>query len=220
MDREPTTSTAAQTSASRSDLFFNIALTIAEVGLSLLVYQVARGSGLDEVASYLLAALVPVAGVGVYFLRYRSLNVASFLILGFSLLSAMVALVAAGSPTLLLYKDVAVTGLVGLLFLGSIFMGKPLSFYFGARFAAPGTPEGKAWWNGLWQYESFRRSQRQISSVWAVVFLMEAFIKLAAVSTTSFDQAFVVLQLIPIATVAVAMWLTIRISRAAARQHG
>lgn len=215
MDAESTTNEPQRIEASKSDLTFNIGLTVAEVGLSVLLFQIARSAGLAEVGSYLLAAVVPVLGLGVYFLRYRTLSAASFLILGFTLLSAAAALLALSDAEILLFKDVAVTAMVGLLFLVSLVWGKPLSFYFGQRFAAAGTPAGRKWWYGLWQYEGFRKLQRQITIVWAVVFLIEAAIKLVVVNGSSFDQAFIFVQVLPFAAVGVAMWLTVWIGNSA-----
>lgn len=203
----------------RSALIFNIMLTVSEIGLSIFAYRLGRSAGLGETVAYLLASVVPVLGLLVYFARYRSFSMASALILGFSLFSALVALIGVGGAKGLLYKDSVVTGLIGLMFLASTILPKPIAFYFGQRLAAGGDAEGRRWWWGLWQYPGFRRSQYQITVVWAVAFLLEAVIKLIVITTTSFDQAFVISQILPFIAITVAMWLTIRIGNAAARQY-
>jgi len=47
---------------------------------------------------------------------------------------------------MLLYKDSFATGLIGLIFLATLFGGRPLAYWFGQRFAGGGTHEGDAWW--------------------------------------------------------------------------
>lgn len=210
--------TPVRPAASRTDIAFNVGLTAGEIGLSILVFQLARSAGWGETAAYLFSAGVPVAGAIVYFARYRMPSVASGIILGISLFSAVVTLILSLDPKWLLYKGAGITGLVGLIFLASMMFGKPLAFYFGQRFAGASTPEGRSWWYSLWQYPGFRRSQRQITLVWAIVFILEAGLKIGVVLVASFDQAFIVGQILPFFAVGVAMWFTIRISTSAQRQ--
>ncbi|MFD2120304.1 VC0807 family protein [Streptomyces cirratus] len=56
---------------------------------------------------------------------------------------------------------------------------RPLMFYFGRKFATDGTPESTAWWNGLWQYEGFRRTLTVMTTVWGVAYLVEAGVRVA-----------------------------------------
>jgi hypothetical protein len=51
-------------------------------------------------------------------------------------------------------------------------------FYFGRRFATTGTTSRAAWWNGLWQYPGFRRSQRILTLVWGASLLVEALLQI------------------------------------------
>lgn len=44
------------------------------------------------------------------------------------------------------------TGLFGVVVLGSLLLPRPVMFYFGRKFATDGTAEGLAYWNGLWRY--------------------------------------------------------------------
>ncbi|MGW6782168.1 hypothetical protein [Streptomyces sp. NPDC054987] len=76
----------------------------------------------------------------------------------FPAITAVVSLIGAHSARAPLIKDSGVTGLFGLLCLATLLAPRPLMFSFGRKFATDGTPESTAWWNGLWQYEGFRRS--------------------------------------------------------------
>lgn len=98
-------------------------------------------------------------------------------------------------------------------------IGRPLVFYFGQRFATGGTPEGIKWWNGLWQYEGFRHSQRVINVVWGIAFLVEAIVKAILIAALSFDSAYVWTQILPIVAVAIALLFTFRMARKA-REEG
>jgi len=82
-------------------------------------------------------------------------------------------------PQLLLVKDSALTGLLGLVFLGSPLAPRPLTFFFGRKFATSGNPDRIAWWNGLWQFPAFRRAQRVPTVVWGLAYLGEALLRIA-----------------------------------------
>jgi hypothetical protein len=78
---------------------------------------------------------------------------------------------------LLLLKESAVTGILGLLFLASVPTSRPVIFLFGRRFATGGDPERVAWWNGLWQYPLFRRTQRLMTAMGGVGLFGEAVVR-------------------------------------------
>jgi hypothetical protein len=52
-------------------------------------------------------------------------------------------------PTLLLLKDSAFTGIVGVVYLASLLMRRPLMFYFSRRFATGGSQAALARWDGF-----------------------------------------------------------------------
>ncbi|WP_328677781.1 hypothetical protein OG905_26315 [Streptomyces sp. NBC_00322] len=84
------------------------------------------------------------------------------------------------SEKLVFVKDSALTGLLGLAFLGSLLLARPMMFYFGRKFATDGTAEGIARWNGSWDaYPGFRSSQRRLTVVWGVAFLVESAVRIA-----------------------------------------
>jgi hypothetical protein len=130
--------------------------------LPALTYFVLAGHGFTEVSALLASSLWPLFELGLSFALHRrvdELSVLVLVLLGLSMLAAL----GFNSPRLLLVKESAVTGLFGLAILASYAVPRPLMFYFGRKFATNGTPEGIAWWNGLWQYPGFRRTQRIIN---------------------------------------------------------
>jgi len=89
--------------------------------------------------------------------RYRRFDVFSTMVLTFIMLGAVTS-VLFDDPRLLLLKG-SVTGAVfGLILLGSLAAPRPIMFFFGRKFGTDGTPEGAAYWNGLWRHPMFRRS--------------------------------------------------------------
>ncbi len=61
-----------------------------------------------------------------------------------------------------------------LIFLATLLFGRPLTFYLGRRFATDGSKAQRDWWDGLWQYPQFRRTQRILGAVWGVALFGEA----------------------------------------------
>lgn len=198
----------------RSGMWFAMVLTAFEIGASIAIFQYAEGHGATNVGAYLWACLAPLIGAAVYFVRTRDLSGASIAILAFNALSALVAVVGGTDAKMLLYKDSFATGLIGLIFLTTLFFGKPLAYWFGQRFAGGGTREGDAWWEDLWNsYPSFRRSQRLITVVWAVVLLVEAVVKAIAIRLSDYRTGFVWDQVLPVVAFAIALTLTLIIAK-------
>lgn len=193
----------------RGDILFSILLTVFEIGASIAIFQIARSHGATEFSAYLWSGIAPVIGAVVMFFRSKSINGASIAILLFALLSAAVALFGSHDAKILLYKDSFVTGIIGLIFLGSLLFSKPLCYFFGQRFATGGTPEGIAWWSELWdKYPAFRRTQRVLTVLWGLIFVIEATIRIVVVNVASFDTAYTIGQILPLAATALAMFLT------------
>src|SRR3954467_12377988 len=139
-------------------LLFNVALPV-------LTYALLRDRGVGEVPALLASGIWPVLETVLSLLIRRRIDEFAVFTIIFLGLSALAAL-SLGSPRLLLAKESAVTGLFGLVLLASLLAPKPLMFYFGRKFATDGTPEGIAYWNGLWQHPGFRSNQRVITIVW------------------------------------------------------
>ncbi len=109
----------------------------------------------------------------------RRLDEFAVVTLVFLAITAVVSLIGAHSARALIIKDSGVTGLFGALCLATLLAPRPLMFYFGRKFATDGTPESTAWWNGMWQYEGFRRTMTVMTSVWGVAYLAEAGVRIA-----------------------------------------
>ncbi|WP_085529000.1 VC0807 family protein [Kocuria massiliensis] len=197
----------------RNNLFM-WALTAAEIVASILVVQWVTSHGGTEFAAYLWSMLPPLVGGVIYWAKTRVLGGASLAILVFNLLSAGVALLGSHDAKVLLYKDCFVTGIIAVIFAASTVVGKPVTYWYGQRFATGGTPEGLAWWRDLWaNVPGFRKLQRQVCLVWAAILMIEAGSKAFAISQNSFDNAYVWTQVLPIAAIVLGMVMTMRMVR-------
>ncbi|HEU0317970.1 MAG TPA: VC0807 family protein, partial [Solirubrobacteraceae bacterium] len=158
---------------------------VGQAALPYLAYVVLRGRGASTVDALAAGAVFPAAFIAVNFARRRRLD-------GFGL--AILATIAAGvglslisgNPRFALVKESVVTGAFGLAMLGSLLGRRPLMFYFGRRFATDGSPAGHAAWASYWDRSpTFRRSNRVMTTVWGVAFVVEAAIRVVAAYTLS-----------------------------------
>ncbi|MBF9133561.1 hypothetical protein I0C86_32180 [Plantactinospora sp. S1510] len=129
--------------------------------------------GVSSISALAISAIWPAVEVVALFAIRRRID-------EFGVLTLILIALGVGSSLALqdarlaLVKESAATGLFGLLLLGSLLMPRPLMFYFGRKFATDGSAERVDWWNGLWRYEGFRRTQRVLTVVWGVTFVVEA----------------------------------------------
>jgi hypothetical protein len=180
-------------------LLFSVALPLA-------TYFVLIGQGRSEVTALLISGVWPVVELGLSFALHRRFDEIAILALIFIALGVVAGL-GFNSARLVLVKESAVTGLFGLVTLGSLALPRPLMFYFGRKFATDGTPDGVAYWNGLWRYPAFRRTQRIITVVWGVASLAEAALRIGlsyALSTSA--MAVVSSVLPPVVSGALVFW--------------
>lgn len=140
------------------------------------IFQLLTGRGWAPVPALSVAALVPAVVILLAWIRTRRLEtigVISLVSIGLGTATTLVS----GNVHFVLVKDSLVTGIFGLVCLGSLVMPRPLMFYFGRRFATNGNPERIAWWNGLWERPVFRRDQRILTAVWGVAYVAEALLR-------------------------------------------
>jgi hypothetical protein len=159
-------------------------------------YGMLTDTGIGEVPALLLSGIWPALELLLTLVVSRRIDEFSVLVLIF-LLVGTVAPLLFDDPNLLLIKDPAVSGLFGVALLASLLAPRPLMFYFGRRFATDGTTSGAAWWNGLWQYPGFRRSQRILTVVWGASLLVEALLQIELTFQLPFGAVVVVDNTLP-----------------------
>jgi hypothetical protein len=148
---------------------------ILTIGLNvvapIITYNQLQDHGWSDFGALLVSSAWPVLDSVISVAWRRKLDEFAVVTLVFLVITAAVSLIGTHSARALLIKDSGVTGLFGLLCLATLLAPRPLMFYFGRKFATDGTPASTAWWNGLWQYEGFRRTMTVMTSVWLLVLL-------------------------------------------------
>ncbi|MFF4953028.1 VC0807 family protein [Streptomyces chattanoogensis] len=191
-------------------------LTIAlNVVAPIITYNTLRGHGWSEFAALLAGGAWPVLDSVVHAVWRRRLDEFAIVTLVFLVITAVVSLVGAHSARALLIKDSAVTGLFGLLCLATLLAPRPLMFYFGRKFATDGTAASTAWWNGLWQFEGFRKTIITMTTVWGVAYCLEAMTRVGLAYTLSMDTMVVLSPFLIYGVLgALVMWTTMYGKRA------
>jgi uncharacterized membrane protein len=192
-------------------MLFNIALPI-------ITYALLTSYGMADAPALALSGFWPLLELGISFARTRHVDEFSIMVLVF-LVIGVVASLAFNDARLLLVKDSAVTGLFGVVLLASLLAPRPLMFYFGRKFATGGDPARVPWWNGLWQYPGFRRSQRILTVVWGVAFLAEAALRVLLSYTLPVPTAIVVTSILPYVVLGLLIFGTVTYGRRAGRRN-
>jgi hypothetical protein len=154
-----------------------------DVGLALIAYYGLRALGASPFVSLLAGTIVSGLRVVWVAVKARHLDVfAGFLMAVFAV--GLVLSFITGSPQFLLLKDSFGTGVAGLLFVISCFVGRPLSFYAAKRMQRDGGER----FDGLWDTTpGFRRMFRLMSMVWGLGLLFEALIRVPLVFLLPID---------------------------------
>jgi hypothetical protein len=188
-------------------------MVIVDVVLPLVTYLGLREAGAGRFAAYLISGIWPLLKLIVGAVRKRSIDAFSILILVFIVFGAVTALVTGNVRTLLL-RDSITTGGFGLVCLVTLLMARPLMFYMGRAFATDGSPEGIAWWNSLWHYPGFRHTQRLITGMWGVAYVLEAILRIVlAYSIDDIDVVILIMNIAPFVVLAALIFATITIAR-------
>jgi hypothetical protein len=146
---------------------------ILNVGAPIGVFQAATSRGVSEQNALLLAAVFPLIGIGASAVRQRRIDPIGVASLAAIVLGAALSLVF-HDPRILLVKDSAVTGLIGLAFIGSLLAPRPLIFVL-ARHLAAHRPAGQAELDARWQSSPrFRAVMRRLTVLWGIGLLGEA----------------------------------------------
>ena len=131
-------------------------------GLPFLVYMLLLGH-VSNVMALTIATLIPLLETVIHFLKYRKWDVfAMFMVVGFVL--GILAALIGGDEKLILIRESFVTGILGLIFLGSLVTRRPLIYYFALRFTVGKTQEEQAAFADNWNVSYVRRVLRILTA--------------------------------------------------------
>lgn len=207
-------SSEARSFNSRSMMVGLVLTAVFDIGLAIVIFQVARHHfGASDFVAYLVASIGPLLGAMIGLLRTRKIDGVAIIIMINLLISAAVTLIGSRDAQVLLLKDCVLTGGFGLVVLITSIpiFPKPLMFYFGLKFGTDGTQRGTQEWYGLWErYPQFRQGQRFVNNVWGVGFLIEAGFKTICIFLMPYGAAYAVNQVAPFVLLAVLITFSIR----------
>lgn len=169
---------------------------------------------LGEVAALILSGIWPLVEIAVTVARQRHVDEFSVFVL-IGIVVAVVTAVFSDSARAVFLKDSLTSGLIGLAFLATLVVGRPLTFYLGRRFATDGSKAQRDWWDGLWRHPQFRRVQRQLGAAWGLALLGEAAVRAVLTATLGVAPMVAVNNTVPYLVTAVMIFVSIAVGRRA-----
>ncbi len=139
-------------------------------------YQVLTRLGMTSSLALATSAIFPLIAFLTTVLRHRQVEALSIVSLLFIAAGVTVSLTS-GDPRFILLSSSLFTGSLGLLFLLSLLLERPLAFYFGRQLITGAVPELMRRWDGLWKYHNFRRANRIVTGVWGGGLLLEGLLR-------------------------------------------
>ncbi len=166
---------------------------------------------LDHFSSFvslLLATLVPLLDNLYHIVKHKKADAFGlFMLTGFVL--SLLAFLLGGSEKLILMRESLVTGILGLIFIGSLFYSKPLIYHFAIRFSSNDESEQKDKFANNWEFPYFRFVIRLMTAVWGIAMLAEAAIKTILVYELSISAFLAVSQIIFYSVIGVTILWTV-----------
>jgi hypothetical protein len=185
-----------------------------DVGLPVLGYYALHLAGVNDFIALLVASLLAAARIGWVAVRERELNpfaTVMLVVFGIGLVLAFVS----GDPRFLLLKNSVVTGVLGLVFLGTTLFGTPLTLAASQSFQ----PTRKA--ELRYEYDTdphVRRGHRLSSTVWGVGLVLEALVRVPLVFLLPIDVMVALGEVMTIAVIGgLLAWNIWYVKRATAR---
>jgi intracellular septation protein A len=148
---------------------------LVNLGGPFLVYQLAAGH-MSETAALMLSSAPPILWSVAQLIWSRKLDTLSLLVIAGIALS-LVATLLGGSPRLLLVRESLITGIFGLIFLGSLLFPKPLMFYIVKTTVTKQGMSEEAF-ASRWSIPGFRSTFNLMTVFWGAGLLVEATVKI------------------------------------------
>jgi hypothetical protein len=154
--------------------------------LPLFVYHYAAPH-FGERNALILSSAPPILWSAIEIARFRRLDAVSLLVV-IGIFLSLAAMTFGGNPRLLLARESLVTGIIGLLFLGSLALPRPLTFYLARSSVAKESAEAAGRFESLWLKPRFVRSMYLMTSVWGIGLVGEAVLRFWLAFAWSIEQ--------------------------------
>ncbi|HEX4695232.1 VC0807 family protein [Sphingomonas sp.] len=172
---------------------------------------------LGEVKALVASSAPPTLWSLIEFARHRRIDALSVLVLSGIVLS-LLAMLGGGGPQFLLLREKLVTGAIGLVFLGSALIGKPLVYEL-ARASMRRKSEDQAQeFEALRVHAAFRRTMTVMTLVWGFGLIADVTVAVALVFTLSVREYLIVNPILGYGTMgALTLWSFLYARRARRR---
>lgn len=173
--------------------------------LPFVIYSYAEAS-LGDVRALLLSSAPPIAWSLVEFARHRRVDALSVLVVAGIVLS-LLAMIGGGGAKFLQLRENLVTGIIGLVFLGSALIGKPLIYQLArASMRRKSADEAQAF-EALQVHAGFRRTMTVMTLVWGLGLLANVAVSVALVFALSIRAYLIVSPIVGYGTMgALTLW--------------
>jgi hypothetical protein len=178
---------------------------LVNVALPYLVYVKAESS-LGQVRALLAASVPPIIWSGIEFARKRRIDAVSILVLAGIVLS-LLAFLGGGSVRFLQLRENLVTGLIGLVFLGSAAIGRPLIYQLARAGKLRESSAEAERFEALRDKQHFRRGMTVMTLVWGFGLLAQTGVACLLVFSMSIRHYLVVSPIVGYGTMGcLALW--------------
>ena len=185
---------------------------LPNVLLPWLIYQGLTSQGVSTINALMATAVVPLATTLYGWLSARRVEALGIMTLAFVVVGLVTSLIS-GDPFFYLVKESLLTGVWGLIMLGSLLAAKPLTYYFGHQFMAGGDPARAARYDALWQRPQFRALQRGICVMWGLGLVAEALLRVLLVFVLPIPVFLLVSQILAFGVIGLLMVATMLLGK-------
>lgn len=158
--------------------------------LPFVIYSYAQAP-LGDVRALLASSAPPILWSLVEFIRHRRVDAVSMLVLAGIVLS-LLAMIGGGGVKFLQLREKLVTGVIGLVFVGSALIGRPLIYELARASMMRRSSEEAAEFAALQVHAGFRRTMTVMTLVWGIGLLADVAIGVALVMTISVREYLIV----------------------------
>jgi intracellular septation protein A len=149
---------------------------LVDVVAPIAIFKLLESFGVSPIWALAGAALAPALNNLRIWIMSRRIEPLGIMVVAFGVIG-MVASLVSGNLFYSLIKDSFLTGAFGLVFLASLFFGRPLMFYLIRQFVAGEDETRNQIWKDLWRYAAFRSVMRQLTIMWALIYIVEALVR-------------------------------------------
>lgn len=165
----------------------SVARTLLINGLAPYLIYVAVHAYASSFTALLCSAVPPMLESIWSVFRRGRLDVMAILVLG-GIALGLGLMTLGGDARLLLVRESLVTGIIGLVFLGSLVLRRPLIYYLARESTAGDDPERLARWDHFSALPPARRGIRWLTLVWGTGLLVEAAVRVDMAESMAIDH--------------------------------